>query len=110
MLIHTFVENAIKHGIRNKAGDGLLNIHIHQNDGHQSIVIENNGPFQDSNHTLLNGTGKGLIILNELINLFFKLENVKITYDIQTILDEDTANPVTRVTVTIPSVAYKVIN
>lgn len=109
MLIHTFVENAIKHGIRNKAGDGLLNIHIHQNDGHQSIVIENNGPFQDSNHTLLNGTGKGLIILNELINLFFKLENVKITYDIQTILDEDTANPVTRVTVTIPSVTYKVI-
>lgn len=108
MLIHTFVENAIKHGIRNRSREGILNISIHQKKGLQFIVIENNGPSPDSISKLIDGTGKGLIILNELINLFHKLENVKITYDIQTIHNEDANNPIIRVTIKIPNIPFKV--
>jgi LytS/YehU family sensor histidine kinase len=85
MLIHTFVENAIKYGIRNKSGDGSLNISLNKKDNIYRIIIEDNGPGLDSQSTSVNGTGKGLIILNELIELYYKLEKVRIKYTLQNI-------------------------
>ncbi|MDO9257900.1 MAG: histidine kinase, partial [Bacteroidales bacterium] len=85
MLIHTFVENAIKYGIRSKSEGGLLKIALQTKDITYQVIIEDNGPGLESQSTSIKGTGKGLIILNELIELFYKLEKVKITYTLQNI-------------------------
>lgn len=102
MLIHTFVENAVKYGIRNRAGGGILKIILQKNGSHQSIIIENNGPFLDAGNPSLNGTGKGLIILNDLIGMFQKLENIRITYNVETISDEAPESQVTRAVILVP--------
>jgi hypothetical protein len=84
-LIHTFVENAIKYGIRKKQDGGKINIVI-QNPGKVlQIIIEDNGPGLGLNNKSGNGTGKGLPIINELIDLYYKLEKSKISYKLNTI-------------------------
>jgi len=85
MLIHTFVENSIKYGIRNKPEGGYLKIALRIKDKTCQIIIEDNGPGLDSQTESSKGTGKGLMILNELIELYYKLEKVKITYTLQNI-------------------------
>lgn len=102
MLIHTFVENALKYGIRNMAGGGMLKIILQKNGNTQTIIIENNGPFLDSGNPLLNGTGKGLIILNDLIGLFQKLENIRITYNVENNVTESPESQVNRATILVP--------
>jgi len=104
MLIHTFVENAIKYGIRNRAGGGILQIIIDRTGNIQTIIIENNGPFIENDNPLLTGTGKGLQILNELIGLFQKLENVRISYEVSKVINERTDNQTTKATIKIPVV------
>jgi LytS/YehU family sensor histidine kinase len=103
MLIHTFVENAIKYGIRNRPQGGILKIVLQKTRDIQSIIVENNGPFLAGDDPLLHGTGKGLLILNDLIGLFYKIEKIRITYDVRNIVDEDPDNQVTRAIINLPS-------
>jgi hypothetical protein len=83
MLIHTFVENALKYAIRSKSEGGLLTISLMKRDHFYQIHVEDNGPGLESSGASDKGTGKGLLILNELIELYYKLEKVKITYTLQ---------------------------
>jgi sensor histidine kinase YesM len=85
MLIHTFVENSIKYAIRSKSEGGALKIFLMRKDNIYQIIVEDNGPGLESQSLSSKGTGKGLIILNELIELYYKLEKVKITYTLQNI-------------------------
>jgi hypothetical protein len=85
MLIYTFVENAIKYGVRKKAEGGLLKISIFKNGDKCQIIVEDNGPGLRSDEKSPSGTGKGLTILNELIELYYRLEKSKITYTVQNI-------------------------
>ena len=87
MLIHTFVENAIKYGIRNRSGGGFLKVAVVKMDNKCEIIIEDNGPGLKSGKKSDSGTGKGLTILNGLIELFHKLEKTRISYTIQNIPD-----------------------
>ena len=96
MLIHTFVENAIKYGIRNKSEGGLLKIALQTKDNTYQVIIEDNGPGLESQSASIKSTGKGLFILNELIELFYKLEKVKITYTLQNISRSETTVEGTR--------------
>jgi len=77
MLIHTFVENAIKYSIRNRPEGGVLNICIQTINGVLNIIIEDNGKGLGLQDPSKNGTGKGFTILQELIDLFYRLENVR---------------------------------
>jgi LytS/YehU family sensor histidine kinase len=85
MLIHTFVENAIKYGTRNKPEGGLLKIALLTKNNTYQIMVEDNGPGLESQSASDKGTGKGLIILDELSELYYKLERVKITHTLQNI-------------------------
>ncbi len=81
MLIHSFVENSIKHGIRQMTRGGELRISVTRHGRSHCISVRDNGPglsSASSGHS--NGTGKGLVIVNELINLFNTLERTKISY------------------------------
>jgi hypothetical protein len=82
MLIHTFVENAIKYGIRNRTEGSFLDIAVMRSENSLNIAIEDNGPWPMAVNHKTESTGKGLIILEELIELFYKLEKTKITYSL----------------------------
>ena len=86
-LIHTFIENAVKYGIKKRSGAGIIKILIHNNTKTLDILIEDNGPGLGSDDSTGEGTGKGLIIVSELADLYYRLEKIKITATLQNILD-----------------------
>ena len=102
MLIHTFVENAIKYAIRSRSEGGLLKITLSAKDHYYHILVEDNGPGLESSGASDKGTGKGLLILNELIELYYRLEKVKITYKLQNITGPGNAISGTRAVIEIP--------
>lgn len=103
MLVHTFVENAIKHGIKNRTADGNISISIRKIPGSVQILIEDNGPGLGLNDKSDQGTGKGLVIINEMIELYYRLEHSRISYTIENILTPDNSITGTRARIRIPS-------
>jgi LytS/YehU family sensor histidine kinase len=85
MLIYTFVENAVKHGISPLKNRGQIDIEVKkQNNNSLFVKISDNGIGRDNarKHPAF-GTGKGLKILDEIIGLFYKLEKIDIHYDLK---------------------------
>lgn len=87
MLIHTFVENSIKHGLKNAGGNGILKISVKSEPGRYIITIEDNN--SDTGRKDEKSTGKGLIIVKELAELYFRLEKVQIKYSLKPIMSGD---------------------
>ena len=83
MLIHTFIENAIKYNLKRGGGKNFLNISLRTENKNYLIEIEDTGPPVRIDTKTESGTGKGLVIINELIELYYKLENIKISYSIK---------------------------
>jgi two-component sensor histidine kinase len=102
MLIYTFVENAIKYGLKSQTGNGLLKIVMESADNNFQVIVEDNGPGLVSQQESVKGTGKGLLILNELIDLYYKLEKIKITYTLQDIGGPGSTVSGTRAIIEIP--------
>lgn len=71
MLIQPLVENAIKHGVRNHAGRGLIKVEISKNDNQLVIAVEDNGVGREYTKNLKksDGNGKGLDIIVQRLNL-----------------------------------------
>ena len=107
MLIHTFVENAIKYAIRSKSEGGLLKIVVITKDNTCQIIVEDNGPGLESSGASNKGTGKGLLILNELIELYYRLEKVKISYTLQNITGQANTVAGTRAVIEVPQSTFK---
>jgi len=89
MLVHTFVENAIKHGIRPLEGQGRVEILANKRDKLCLIEITDNGVGRKRavEYSKLS-TGKGLHILDEILILYRKMEGVRIAYQIDDVTDE----------------------
>lgn len=102
MLIHTFVENSIKYGLRCTPEGGFLKIEFQSGPDGLDIIVQDNGPGLDSDMSAEKGTGKGLKILNELIELYSRLEKVKITFTLQNIIDSREKITGTKATIRIP--------
>lgn len=83
MCIHTYVENAIKHGFRNTKTGGVLNIDIksYQKNG-ISIRISDNGMGRKSAAEYKDSSGNGINIMNEFYRLFEKYHAYKIDFSI----------------------------
>ena len=107
MLIHTFVENAIKYAIRSKSEGGLLKIVVMTKDNTCQIIVEDNGPGLESSGASNKGTGKGLLILNELIELYYRLEKIKISYTLQNITGQANTIAGTRAVIEVPQSTFK---
>ncbi|NPA35228.1 MAG: hypothetical protein GXO47_00085 [Chlorobi bacterium] len=103
MLIHNFVENSIKHGIRHKVNGGHVVIKISQNNSRIIVIIEDNGIGRDAAKELgSDGTHKGHRITNELFNLINKMSKRKIEYEIIDLYNSDNKPSGTKVIVYIP--------
>ena len=78
-VVFTFVENAVKHGLRPKESKGILELNIKHENSHYTIEIEDNGiGFDESRKQKTSTTRKGLKIADELISLYRDLRKVQI--------------------------------
>jgi LytS/YehU family sensor histidine kinase len=79
MCIHTYVENAIKHGFRNTKSGGILKVNIepYRKNG-ITILISDNGMGRKSASEYKDSSGNGMNIMNEFYSLFEKYNGYKI--------------------------------
>ena len=103
MVLQTYIENAIKHGIMNLDRKGILAININQDNKLLIICIEDNGIGRDraKKYNKLS-TGKGLGIMEKIYDLYSKLYNIEISHLIEDLSSEAGEVLGTRVTVKIP--------
>ncbi len=82
MLIHIFVENAVKHGVRHLTEGGLVKIKIYEEGSDYRIFIKDNGIGREKAKELAwFSTGRGLKIIDEILGLYNRLYRVNIGYE-----------------------------
>lgn len=104
MLIHLFVENAIKHGIFHQENGGSLNLSIKQMPTGVSIDITDDGIGRSQAKKMGNKAGDGLRILDSYLVLFNKQHKHKIRYQI---LDRVNSDPTLSGTQVIINIRFK---
>lgn len=103
MLIHTFCENSVKHGLRHLTKNGKLDIQFSGDKKQLKILISDNGVGREkAKQYSLMSTGKGLTIVNQTLKLHFQLKQKQIKYNISDIYDEQQNAAGTKVEITIP--------
>jgi LytS/YehU family sensor histidine kinase len=99
-IVYTFVENAIKHGLKPKEKDRLLEIKVEQGNEQVRISIKDNGiGRQKSKEYGTTDTGKGMEIIKNIIMGYNQLHDGKISYDVENVLDENNKTIGTRVVI-----------
>ena len=103
MLIHTHVENAIKHGLLPKSEGGSIWVTAEQSGKGVRIIIRDNGMGRNTAKTVNNSDshGKGLKILDQLIDLFYQLYQIRITQEFIDLKDPSGNSTGTEVKLTI---------
>ncbi|MBM3436486.1 MAG: hypothetical protein FJY07_09765, partial [Bacteroidetes bacterium] len=103
MLIHTFAENAVKHGIKHLEKKGYIHVSCQNKENEFYITIRDNGVGRKKADEFSKlSTGKGFLIVNQMLDLFFELKKVRITYDIEDLFDNFSLPEGTRISIKIP--------
>jgi len=85
MVLHTYAENAVKHGIRGKNGAGIIKIKAEKLEKGIIVSVEDNGiGRQEARRRNIEHNGLGLSILSRQIELYNQNNKEKI---VQTIID-----------------------
>jgi len=93
MLIHIFVENAIKHGLKHLDTDGELFIDGVQKNGSIHISITDNGIGRAKAKEYGSfSTGKGLSIMDQILEHYYSLQKAKISYKINDLYKNNNAS------------------
>lgn len=83
MIIQTFTENAVKHGLVNKEGKGRLFIDITPENGNLKIVVDDDGIGRVAAARLdTDSTGKGHEIIEQIVGMYNKLKKRSVNYSI----------------------------
>jgi sensor histidine kinase YesM len=102
LVLHTFVENSLKHGIIPKDGGGMVKIIAEIEESYLKLIVEDNGVgFSSSQHNNMN-TGKGLKLTKEFYEILNQLNKRPIEHTIADIYDEKGEVTGTRVEVKVP--------
>ncbi|MCD4675502.1 MAG: histidine kinase, partial [Desulfobacula sp.] len=103
MIIQTFAENSVKHGLVQKDGKGNLLIEIIRHKDNLSIIVEDDGIGREkAAQVSLGSTGKGHGIINQIIDMYNKLKNTSVTYKIIDKYDDEGNTSGTKVEVVVP--------
>jgi two-component system sensor histidine kinase ChiS len=102
MIIQSYAENAIKHGLMHRKTGGLLTIVVRKENSELQLIIEDNGVGREKAAQLNpDTTRRGFRIMNRTIELYRKLYHTGIDQLIEDLKD-DQGNPSgTRVVLTI---------
>jgi two-component sensor histidine kinase len=102
LVLYTFTENAVKHGIIPREEGGIVKIFVNKEVDYLKLTIEDNGigRAQSAGHST--STGKGLKITSEFYDILNQLNKRPIRYTIIDLFNEVHAPSGTRVEVWVP--------
>ncbi|MCX6305675.1 MAG: histidine kinase [Bacteroidetes bacterium] len=105
MVIQTYAENALKHGLLNKKdGNGELVITIGEEGNNLHLEIEDNGIGREQARLIgQKSTGRGMMILNFYYDFFDRYNEHKIIHEVTDLFTEHNKPAGTKVTVIIPT-------
>jgi len=90
MIIQSFAENAVKHGIENKKETGMLSVRIISMGKGIEVTIRDNGIGRKAARELhTEGPGIGIKNLNGIIEMMNKVNSGKITVDLKDLYEGD---------------------
>ena len=83
MSIHTFVENAVKHGLAPKKGPKTLHINARRDRNSAEVIVEDNGlGFRSKNENVVS-TGKGLVLVSQMFSTYKLITGKEIKYSFE---------------------------
>ena len=104
MIIHNYVENAIKHGIKHKKGSGWIKISLFEKDQYLNIFVEDDGIGRKKAREIgSDSSGKGLKTLREYCRIFNKYNSKKIRMQVNDLYDDSGRASGTKVEIAIPT-------
>lgn len=102
LVLHTFAENAIKHGLMPRDKDGILKISINRENGFLKITIEDNGVGRQRAERINISTGRGLNLTNEFYDILNQINKKPIKHQLTDLYDSSGTPAGTRVEVWVP--------
>jgi hypothetical protein len=102
LVLHTFAENAIKHGIMSRAEGGVLKIQAERNKDYLVLSVEDNGIGRAKAEGLSNSTGKGLKLTGEFYDILNQINKKPIKHCIIDLHNEKGESVGTRAEVWVP--------
>lgn len=103
MVLQTYTENAIKHGIMRKVGGGSIDIRLFLENGNLIITVKDDGIGRKRAAELrTSDSGQGLNIMHECYAMVNRLNEKAITEEFTDLYDENGEPSGTMVTIIIP--------
>ena len=102
LVLHTFAENAIKHGIMPCENGGKLQISVFKDADYLKISIEDDGIGREKAAGQSRSTGKGLKITGEFYAILNQLNKKRVSHSITDLYDKSGKPAGTRVEVLVP--------
>jgi sensor histidine kinase YesM len=102
LVLHTFAENAIKHGIMSKAEGGILKIKAEKKKDYLVLSIEDNGIGRVKAEGVSTSTGKGLKLTGEFYDILNQINKRPIKHLIIDLHNEKGESLGTRAEVWVP--------
>lgn len=103
MTLHTYCDNAIRHGLVNKIGTGFLSVKIQdKNDGVMLIVIDNGIGRKRAAELGTQGNGQGLKLIQAQMDFYNQKNQMKMTQKIIDLEDDGGNSLGTRIELFIP--------
>ncbi len=102
LVLQTFAENAIKHGLMPRAEGGILTISIFMENSFVKLMIEDNGIGRSKAAGQSTSTGKGLKITGEFYDILNQINKRPIKHTITDLYNETGEPEGTRVEVWVP--------
>ena len=97
MILQTFCENAMKHGLHHKSTPGFIKIEAQINEGYAVLSVEDDGIGREKARELqTEGSKEGLNIVNEQLKFFNKTNTRKAFLKIIDLFDDNGSSSGTR--------------
>jgi two-component sensor histidine kinase len=106
LVLQTFAENAVKHGIMPSESGGLIKIIIEREKDYLKLTIEDNGVGREYSAGQSNSTGKGLKLTSEFYEILNSINKRAVRYIITDLYDSKQQPCGTRVEVWVPADDY----
>jgi two-component sensor histidine kinase len=88
LVLQTFAENSIKHGLMPCSDGGVLKITVMREDDYLKLSIEDNGVGRKKTSGTSTSTGKGLKLTGEFYEILNQMNSRPITHTIKDLYDE----------------------
>jgi len=102
LVLQTFAENAVKHGLMPCSEGGILKITVARENDFLKLTIEDNGIGREKSSGKSASTGKGLKLTSEFYDILNQMNSRTITHTITDLYNETGQAAGTRIDVTVP--------